>query len=126
MIGDFAPERELGARTVGQGRVDLRGALRDAFSRALGEFDDEVVEFGFAIRDVRDDLFVLGVIDEHRRIVPVTGDVLDIDVVFDRVDPLVTDEVAFQPVEEFLDLICRQRVAVLREHGGFRPGGDAL
>jgi len=32
-------------------------------------------------------------VDEHPGVVAVTGDVLDVDVVFDRVDPGVADEV---------------------------------
>ena len=59
MIAHFPTEREWGLRTVGKSGVDLWLAFRDAFARALRELDDEVVEFGLAVEDVRDDLFVL-------------------------------------------------------------------
>jgi len=71
--------------------------------------------------DVGDDLLVVGVVDEDRGVVPVTGDILDVDVVLDRVDPLVADEVALEEVQQFLDLMLRERLRVLCEHRGLGP-----
>ena len=126
MIRHLPAEGELGTRAVGEGGVDLRGAFRDPLTRSLSEFHDEVVEFRLPIRNVRDDLFVLGVIDEDGRIVPVTGDVLDVDVVLYGVDPLVAHEITFEPVEEFLDLVFGEIAVVLGEQCGFGLDGDPV
>jgi hypothetical protein len=66
VIRDFLAERQLSTGAIGERGVDLRAAFGDTLARALGEFDDEVVEFALAVNDVGDDLLVARMVDEDR------------------------------------------------------------
>jgi hypothetical protein len=110
--GHLLAEREFGARAVRKRRLDHRVADGDVTARLLGQSDDVVVERVLSERDVRLDVGVLVVIDEYREVVAVTGDVLDVCVVQQRVDLSEPAEVAVE--------VVRQRVK------GVHPGVDAV
>jgi hypothetical protein len=124
VVRDLGAECQLGTGPVRKCRVDLWLALRDTHTRALCEFHNEVVEFVLAVADVRDDLFVVTVVDEHPGVVPVTRDVLDVDVVLYRVDTAVTDKIPLEHVQHLLDLVLRELPRVLRQYHRLRSGRE--
>ncbi len=126
MVRHLLAQRELGTRAVREGRVDLWLAFRDPLARALCQLHHELVEVVLAVFDVGDDLLVVCVVDEHPGVVAVAGDVLDVDVVFDRVDPGIADEVALEQVQQLLDLVLRERLGVVLEDRRLGPDGDPL
>jgi len=73
----------------------------------LGQSDDEPIERGLLEGDVRRDVGILVVVDEEGQLVAVTGDILDVRIVHDRVEPAVPPEV---PVYEIKQAVERRRV----------------
>ena len=62
-------------------------------------------------------------VDEHGGVVAVTGDVLDVDVVFDAVDALVAHEVTAEVVQQFLELVLREGAVAVLGDGRAGSGG---
>ncbi len=95
---------QLDTRPVGQGRVHDRIRKRDVFSCFLCEQDHQTVEFtGISEEDRGLDVPVLAVIQIDRQIIPGTGDILDVMIPAEDIDPSPAEKRAFQIISEFID-----------------------